>query len=584
MSSLLTRLAQAFSAPTFPLTCDDVPQSKPLPGQVANSAGGHSYQASDEERLARFLVLGTEGGTFYAKERDLNIENVEVLQRMLADGKGPQVVQTVRDMSVAGRTCKQDTLIFSLAYCAHRAEDEEVRRAALAVLSEVCRTPTMLFGFLAASEKLSRGSRTGGTGWGRAQRRAVSQWYTGRSPQKLAYTVTKYRERLGWKHRDVLRLAHPKALTNGHELVFRYCVKGASAVGENDLVTRLHMDMAEDEQSSQVAAEGVRTVVFLRAVEELRGLEQAGSAEIVAEEVIEQACGLIKGHHLAWEHVPSPLLRQPEVWCALLENMPMTALMRNLGRLSSNGVLDRADQLERVCAQLRDANRLIQARVHPMSVLVALRTYERGRGVKGSLTWTVHPEVSAALDAAFYLAFGAIKSTGKRHLLALDVSGSMCAPCAGSNVLSCREASAAMAMVALRTEPLCKTMAFTDTLVPLALDASMSLAQVLAKTSRMPFGSTDCAQPMLYALEHRLAIDTFVVYTDSETWAGKVHPTVALQRYRSRMNLPDARLIVVGMCSNGFTIADPDDRGMLDVVGFDTATPEVMRAFTAGEL
>ena len=33
------------------------------------------------------------------------------------------------------------------------------------------------------------------------------------------------------------------------------------------------------------------------------------------------------------------------------------------------------------------------------------------------------------------------------------------------------------------------------------------------------------------------------------------------------------------MVSNGFTIADPRDRGMLDVVGFDTATPQLISDF-----
>ena len=35
----------------------------------------------------------------------------------------------------------------------------------------------------------------------------------------------------------------------------------------------------------------------------------------------------------------------------------------------------------------------------------------------------------------------------------------------------------------------------------------------------------------------------------------------------------------VGMVSNGFSIADPDDAGMLDVVGFDAATPVVIADF-----
>ena len=45
-----------------------------------------------------------------------------------------------------------------------------------------------------------------------------------------------------------------------------------------------------------------------------------------------------------------------------------------------------------------------------------------------------------------------------------------------------------------------------------------------------------------------------------------------------------ARLIVVGMVANRFTIADPDDPGMLDVVGFDASTPEVIGGFARGDV
>jgi len=87
--------------------------------------------------------------------------------------------------------------------------------------------------------------------------------------------------------------------------------------------------------------------------------------------------------------------------------------------------------------------------------------------------------------------------------------------------------------------------------------------------------------PMLYALENKLSVETFVIYTDSETWFGKIHPAQALRDYREKMGIP-ARLIVVGMVANQFTIADPTDNGMLDVVGFDSAAPELMADFARG--
>ena len=83
---------------------------------------------------------------------------------------------------------------------------------------------------------------------------------------------------------------------------------------------------------------------------------------------------------------------------------------------------------------------------------------------------------------------------------------------------------------------------------------------------------------MLYAMERKLEVDAFVVYTDSETWAGSIQPFQALQQYRQQTGIP-AKLIVVGMVSNGFTIADPSDAGMMDVVGFDTNVPTIMADF-----
>ena len=38
------------------------------------------------------------------------------------------------------------------------------------------------------------------------------------------------------------------------------------------------------------------------------------------------------------------------------------------------------------------------------------------------------------------------------------------------------------------------------------------------------------------------------------------------------------------MAANEFTIADPEDAGMLDMAGFDSAAPEVIRNFALGEI
>jgi 60 kDa SS-A/Ro ribonucleoprotein len=140
-----------------------------------------------------------------------------------------------------------------------------------------------------------------------------------------------------------------------------------------------------------------------------------------------------------------------------------------------------------------------------------------------------------------------------------------------------------MALVTARTETDYHIVGFQESLVPLSLSASMRLNDAITSVSGLPFGGTDCAQPMIYALEKGLKVDTFVVYTDSETWAGSIHPSQALARYRHETGIR-ARLIVVGLVANKFSIADPNDAGMLDVIGFDTAAPQLMSDFARGEL
>jgi 60 kDa SS-A/Ro ribonucleoprotein len=160
--------------------------------------------------------------------------------------------------------------------------------------------------------------------------------------------------------------------------------------------------------------------------------------------------------------------------------------------------------------------------------------------------------------------------------------------------LTPRVASAAMALVTAATEPHYQMLAFTSggdvlanwqcaAVTPLTISPRQRLDDVVKSVSRVPYGRTDCALPMLWALENKVAADAFVIYTDSETWAGAIHPAEALRRYRAETGIP-ARLIVVDMVSNGFSIADPDDAGMMDVAGFDTATPPLIADFAAGRV
>jgi len=519
---------------------------------TTNSAGGLSFSVSDKDRLVRLIFLGAEGGTYYIGETKLTMENAQVVVRLLTNGEGQWIVDTLIGISTSGRAAKQNNLLFVLAMCA-RIGDTETRQKVYQNLDKFCRIPTHLFMFIGFVEAIPEG-----TGWGRGLRRAVCAWYTNKKPENLAMLVTKYKNREGWTHLDVFRLAHIKPTTPSKELLFKYIVKG------NLCETTVFEDTTKDEY---------KTWLFLKAVEILKKTDKESSAI----KLLKKFPGL-----LCREHIPTGLLNSCAVWEVLLSTMPLTAMLRNLGKMSSIGLLVAGSaSTSLVCQKLTDVEAVKQARIHPFNVLVALKTYSQGQGDKGHLTWNPVPEIEEALSSTYDLSFVNVEPTGKRYVLAMDISGSMSwSGINGSPMITAQEGAAAMAMCTLRKEINCTSVAFCTELVPYPMKPDMSLKQLthLADEFSRRMGGTDCAQPMLWALKKKVKADVFVVYTDCETWAGQTSPLEALQMYREEMGIP-AKLIVCAMTSNGFTLADPDDSGMLDMPGFDSAAPEIMRNF-----
>lgn len=516
------------------------PQSESAdPRQVRNNAGGHVFAVTPETRLRRFLIMGTEGGTFYVGERELTKDNAAIVLEFAAQ-RTDYLVSEIVQISTSGRALRQNPALFALAAAASLGEVDG-RRAALEALPLVARTGTHLFQFVAYAEQFR--------GWGRALRRAVASWYTDKGIGSLAYQVAKYRHRQDWTHRDVLRLAHPHTDQDARARMFDWiCGRTPSMHG-------------------------------------LALLEGYTKAHEPGADIPE----LIHRYGLTREMLPEESLAHASTWEALLDGgMPMTALIRQLPRLTRLGLLSPLGERTRtVCAQLTDAEHLHAARVHPFQALVAHRTYALGYSLKGSSSWNPTAAIVDALDTAFYAAFALAEPTGKRWLLGLDVSGSMTDPISGLP-LSAREASAALALTAMKTEPWTEVIAFTSAgtrrntgITPLPISPRQRLDDAVRVVSGLNWGATDCALPMLYALQKNTLVDVFVVLTDSETWTGNIHPHQALRQYRERMN-PTAQLIVLGMTSTGFTIADPTDAGMLDIAGLDAAVPALMADFARG--
>jgi len=521
-------------------------RTKARKDQVKNYAGGYVFQVDEWQTLRRFLILGTEGGTYYTKEHPLTVKSAQnVLECISTDFD--RTVKEIVEVSDQGLAHKNDPALFALALCV--ANQPKGQSVSPDNINKVVRTGTHFLTFVGYLNEL--------TSWNRKVRRLMWNWYQ-KPLDKLAYQMVKYQSRGDWSQRDALRVIHRKPRDEKESLLFKWVTdRDAFYEGKG--------------KEKKVKPTGILLLdAYMRAHEE--GMTEKRLTEIV------------RDHGLTHEMLPTKFKKSKKVWETLAEKMPMTAMIRNLGVMSSVGLLttDNLDLVRKIEDSLGDVKALQKARVHPIAILFALKTYAEGQGFRGSLSWKPVQRVVDALDSAFYLAFKAVEPTGKRFMIAVDVSGSMSWHLMNSN-LRCVEAAGAMALVTANTEKDYAVYKFSHQFKPLDISPKQRLDTVVRKMRDSNFGSTDCALPMIHAQKMGAEFDTFLVITDNETWYGRTHPYQALRNYRKAVN-PDAKLIVMGMTATNFSIADPTDAGMLDCVGFSAEVPRVIEAFVTDKI
>jgi 60 kDa SS-A/Ro ribonucleoprotein len=519
------------------------PQTKRTPGrtdEVKNNAGGFVFKVDDKSRLERFLVLGTDKGTYYVGEQKLTAQNISFLKEMVRKDER-LVVDTAVDVSVNARALKNSPALFAMSLVMTEGKDKAYAREAV---QKVARTSTHLFEYAQYIDDLG--------GWGRAKRRSVAEWYENKSIDALAYQAVKYRQRNGWTHRDLFRLAHPQGVDQG---------VGNFILGKD------------------VEAE----------VEILKGFAAMQSATSV-KDVIRT---LETFKNLPWETIPTQFLKDVKVWKTLFYNGQLRgqALIRNITRLARIGAFDDMVFATDYANAIANQEMIQKTRLHPINFLNAVVVHESGQIDRNGYSmwsagrkkdWKSNGKIVDALNEGFHMAFKTVEPSGKRTLVATDVSGSMSQAAIGLD-LSCAQVSAAVAMTVARSEPYSDIVGFSSSIVDLGITAKSSFADAMRKVSNRNFGGTDAAAAIKYADQKGIQVDTFVVITDNETWGGSQKPFQALKQYRQKTGI-DARLAVLGVASTDFTIADPTDRGMMDFVGFDANAPKALADFSAGRI
>ncbi len=539
------------------------PQTQRIPGrtdQVKNAAGGYVFAKDLWTRLEDFVILGTSGGTYYVGEDKLTADNADVLFQAIAED-GPRVVTLLTDISTARpqRAPKNRPALFALA-AAYAKGDADTRQAAKVALPKVARTTDHLATFFGYYKNL--GGKPTGRGSapvvGRSLRTALGSWFLDGDADNVAFRVCKARQRKtpqgeAFGLRDVLRIAHPSADSDQRKTLFGWIAGNVS----------------DDE-----------------ARDELPAVDRFLTAKAVT--TVDQAVRVVTEARVPWEFLPDAMLREAKVWDALVDTVGMTALIRNLARMTRIGTLKPMGvATNNAVARLTNREAILKARIHPMDAWLAMRVYASGRSQPNPRAdvqqWKPVPAILDALEETYELAFGTVESSGKRLLVAVDSSGSMSysgITVGGSPLGRVYEVACAMAVMLARIEK--------GNVHVIDVDTSVHASKVTPRTNLREIagwqpsgGGTDLSLPFTWALSEKLDVDGIVVFTDNETWAGRSHPSQALTAYRRGVN-GNARVVVAAMTAAGYSIGDPNDPGVLNVAGLDASLPLIVNGFIRG--
>lgn len=481
------------------------------------------YIITPPQMLERFLLMGSVGPTYKANDKfaDYSAQD-QTAVKTIFEVCPEQAIDVLTKVIVGRKAPRKPPVLLAIAAAltvdSLKARAEDLAKASVHIATDQFVLTKFILGY--------------GRGKGRSFKRQANILYSrldtpehNRGRELLALNMVKYRSRADWSHRDLLRVSHYKPSKENNDL-FRWVVgKGPAA---HPLI---------------------------------QGYEHASSVTTEA-----QALDVLRQYPaLPFEAFPTEVLKSHDLWEALLPNLGNSAIIRNLGRLSSLGV-----NLHPYEGDILEAAK----NLHPVASLSAWRVYTKGRGEKGSLTWPVDKRVGEVLEQGFVQSFGQLKRSEAKVCFGLDVSGSMDTNSSTVAGLNCREVAAAMAMVAMKQQPY-MVFGFGSTLTPLEIRDTWSLSQVIDYMKGIRFGSTDCSLPMRHCTANGFSdVDLFAIYTDNET-NQRIKPSEALNTYRNNFN-PNAKLATVALQGGAFSIADPSDPGQVDFIGFDPSVPSVM--------
>lgn len=418
------------------------------------------------------------------------------------------------------------------------------KQAFIEIFPQVVRTGSHFYEWLNYTKSMR--------GFGKVIKQVGTAWLAREDVKGLAYQLLKYQQRHGFTNRDALRLFHVKPITPEHDRLYDWVVNGWTELPE------------------AIPSDATKQIWWYEWLK--RHPEETHRA--------------ISEGRLTHEMAAPVGNMDRQAWQLLFETMPIGALLRNLGSLTQLGVLraDATSNCDRVEELLNNQGYLRRARIHPIDVLKALKTYASGGKIgRSKKTWTPVPRIVDILEKALELSFTVVKPTNKVFLHAVDISGSMSYGVVDSVGLSCCEIATTMALVTAKAEKNYAIRGFSTKFIDLGISKRDSFRSALKKASNQNFGGTDASVAYDWAIKQKFKADVICFWTDNESWAGRKHPAQALKEYRRQVN-PNAKAVYVTLAPYNITLVDPKDKNSWDLAGFDPGIPRLIQMLAKNEI